>query len=122
MLTPNTLLRRKLTPILEEDLEKIGEEDVTKQMGFLQKNKEQLQKRFMKEYIHAFDEKQQRSTGKTDKTSNSSVAERRYKGQGPVEAGASSNQNFRQGWHSVWFEAEARERLRCGATFTTCVT
>ena len=65
VLTPNTLLRGKPTPILEQDLEKIGEEDVTKQMRFLQKSKEQLRKRFMKEYVHALDEKQHRSTGGT---------------------------------------------------------
>ena len=70
VLTPNTLLRGKPTPILEQDLEKIGEEDVTRRMRFLQKSKEQLRKRFMKEYVHAFDEKQHRSTGNIDKTPN----------------------------------------------------
>lgn len=70
VLTPNTLLRGKPTPILEEDLEKIGEEDATKRMRFLQKSKEQLRKRFMKEYVHDLDEKQQRSTGNIDKTPN----------------------------------------------------
>ena len=70
VLTPNTLLRGKPTPILEQDLEKIGEEDVTKRMRFLQKSKEQLRKRFMKEYVHALDEKQHRSTGNIDKTPN----------------------------------------------------
>ena len=59
VLTPNTLLRGKPTPILEEHLEKIGEENVTKRMRFLQKSKEQLRKRFMKEYVNALDEKQQ---------------------------------------------------------------
>ena len=42
VLTPNTLLRGKPTPILEQDLAKIGEEDVTKQIRFSQKCKEQL--------------------------------------------------------------------------------
>ena len=70
VLTPNTLLIGKPTPILEQDLEKIGEEDVTKRMRFLQKSKEQLRKRFMKEYVHALDEKQHRSTGNIDKTPN----------------------------------------------------
>ena len=70
MLTPNTLLRGKPISILEQDLEKIGEEDVTKRMRFLQKRKEQLRKRFMKEYVHALDEKQHRSTGNIDKTPN----------------------------------------------------
>ena len=70
VLTPNTLLRGKPTPTLEEDLEKIGDEDVTKRMRFLQKSKEQLRKRFMKEYVHALDERQQRSIGNIDKTPN----------------------------------------------------
>ena len=37
VLTPNTLLRGKSTPVLEEDLEKIGKEGVTKRVRFLQK-------------------------------------------------------------------------------------
>ena len=69
VLTPNTILRGKPTPILEQDLQKIGEEDVTKRMRFLQKSKEQLQKRFMKEYVHALDKKHW-STGNIDKTPN----------------------------------------------------
>ena len=73
MLTPNTLLRGKPTPIIAQDLEKIGEEDVTKQMSFLQKCKEQLRKRFMKEYIPALDEKQHQSTRNIDKTPNIGV-------------------------------------------------
>ena len=36
VLTPNTLLRGEPIPILEEDLEKIGEENVTKRMRFLE--------------------------------------------------------------------------------------
>ena len=70
VLTPNTLLKGKPTPMLGQDLEKVGEEDVTKRMRFLLKSKEQLRKRFMKEYVHALDEKQDRSTGNIDKTPN----------------------------------------------------
>lgn len=70
VLTPNTLLRGKPTPILEEDLEKIGEENVTKRMRFLLKCKEHLRKRFMKEYVHALEERQQRSTGSIEKIPN----------------------------------------------------
>lgn len=69
VLTPNTLLRGKPTPILEEDLGKIGE-DATRRMRFLEKSKEQLRKRFMEEYVHALDEKQQRSTGNIGTTPN----------------------------------------------------
>ena len=84
--TPSTLLRRKAIPILEQDLEKIGEEGVTKWMRFLQKCKEQLQKRSMKEYVHTLD-KQHLSTRNIDKTHRSgSVAERRYEGQPNLEA------------------------------------
>ena len=48
MLTPNTLLRGKPTPVLEEDLETIGEEEVSRWMKFLQRSKEQLRRRFLK--------------------------------------------------------------------------
>ena len=40
--TPNMSLRGRPNSILEEDLEKIGEEEVTRQMRFLQKNKEHV--------------------------------------------------------------------------------
>lgn len=39
-------------------------------MRFLEKSKEQLRKRFMKEYVHALDEKQQRSTRNIDTIPN----------------------------------------------------
>ncbi|XP_078361896.1 uncharacterized protein LOC144646227 [Oculina patagonica] len=67
VLTPNTLLRGEPIPILEEDLEKIGEENVTKRMRFLEKSKQHLRKRFMKEYVHALEERQQKSEGNTEK-------------------------------------------------------
>ena len=63
VLTPNTLLRGRPNSILEEDLEKIGEEEVTRRMRFLQKSKEHLRKRFVKEYVHALEERQQPPTG-----------------------------------------------------------
>jgi len=58
--TPNTLL----IPILEEDLQNIGEEDVTNRVRFLEKSKQHLRKRFTKENVHALEERQQRSGGK----------------------------------------------------------
>ena len=67
--TPSTLLSRKAIPTLEQDLEKIGDEDVTEWMRFLQKCKEQLQKRSMKEYVHTLN-KQHLSTSNIDKTPN----------------------------------------------------
>ena len=63
VLTPNTLLRGRPNPILEEDLEKIGEEEGTRRMRFLQKSKEHLRKRFVKEYVHALEERQRPPTG-----------------------------------------------------------
>ena len=47
VLTPNTLLRGKPNPVLEEDLETIGEEKVSRPMIFLQRSKEQLRRRFV---------------------------------------------------------------------------
>ena len=67
VLTPNTLLRGKPTPILEEDLEKIAENGVTRRMRFLQRIKENLRKRFLKEYVHALEERQWHSTEVTTK-------------------------------------------------------
>ena len=65
--TPNTFLRGKPNPILEEDLEKIAENGVTRRMRFLQTSRENLRKRFLKEYVHALEERQRRSAGVTTK-------------------------------------------------------
>ena len=70
VLTPNTLLRGEAIPILEEDLEKIVEEDVSKCMEFLEKSKQHLRKRFMKEYVHALEERQQRAGGNIEEIPN----------------------------------------------------
>jgi len=70
VLTPNTLLRGKPIPILEEDLEKIGEENVTKRMRFLEISKQHLRKRFIKEYVHALEERQLRSEGNNERIPN----------------------------------------------------
>ena len=53
VLTPNTLLRGKPSPILEEDFQETGEDKVTKRMKFFRKSKEQLQKTFLKKYAYA---------------------------------------------------------------------
>lgn len=42
VLTSNTLQRREPIRIMEEDLEKIGEENVTKHLRFLEKSKQHL--------------------------------------------------------------------------------
>ena len=70
VLTPNTLLRGEAIPILEEDLENVGEEDVSKRMKFLEKSKQHLRKRFMKEYVHALEERQQRGKGNIEEIPN----------------------------------------------------
>ena len=62
VLTPNTLQREKPTTVLEEDLEAIGEEKVSRRMKFLQRSKEQLRRRFLKEYNHALRERKSSST------------------------------------------------------------
>ena len=62
VLTPNALLRGKPTPVLEEDLETIGEEEESRKMKFLQRSKEQLRRRFLKEYVHALGERKSNST------------------------------------------------------------
>ena len=46
-LTPNNLLRGKPTPVLEKDLETIGEEKVSRPMKLLQRSKEQLRRRIL---------------------------------------------------------------------------
>ena len=53
VLTPNTLLRGKPSPILEEDFQATGADKVTKRMKFFRKSKEHLQKRFLKKYVYA---------------------------------------------------------------------
>ena len=67
MLTPNTLLREKLTPVLEEDLDTTGKEKVSRQMKFLQRSKEQLRRRFLKEYVHALVERKSNSIADNSK-------------------------------------------------------
>ena len=65
VITPNILLP---TPTLEEDPENIGEgNEVAKQVRFLQRSKEHLRNRFMKEYVHALKERPQKSTENAEK-------------------------------------------------------
>ena len=62
VLTTNTLLRGKPTTVLEEDLEAIGEEKVSRGMKSLQRSKEQIRRRFLREYVHALGERKSSST------------------------------------------------------------
>ena len=70
MLTPNTLLIGKPNPVLEEDLETIGEEKVSRPMILLQRSKEQLRRRFVKENVHALGERKSNSTADNPKIQN----------------------------------------------------
>ena len=45
-----------------EDLETTGEEEGSRRMKLLQRNKEQLRRRFLKEYVHALGERKSNST------------------------------------------------------------
>ncbi|KAK3734173.1 hypothetical protein QZH41_017440, partial [Actinostola sp. cb2023] len=68
VITPNILIRGKPVPVLEEDLDKFSDDDrVTRRMKFLQASKEDLRKRFVREYVHALEERQQ-SKGADDRT------------------------------------------------------
>ena len=59
IITPNFLLRDKPAIILEEDLEKIPSgSQLTKRTILLKRSKEQLHKRWMRDYLHALEERQ----------------------------------------------------------------
>ena len=59
VLTPNILLRGKPTPVLEEDLQKLKEdESTTHRLKYFLKSKEHLRRRFLKEYVHTLEERQ----------------------------------------------------------------
>ena len=59
VLTPNILLRGKPTPILEEDLQKLNEDETTtRRLEYLLESKEHLRRRFLKEYVHTLEERQ----------------------------------------------------------------
>ncbi|KAK3731629.1 hypothetical protein QZH41_015885, partial [Actinostola sp. cb2023] len=67
VITPNILIRGKPVPVLEEDLDKFSDDDhVSRRMKFLQASKEDLRKRFVREYVHALEERQQ-SKGADDR-------------------------------------------------------
>ena len=52
---------------MEEDLETIGEEKVSRPMILLQRSKEQLRRRFVKENVHALGERKSNSTADNPK-------------------------------------------------------
>ena len=66
-LTPNTFLRDNGTMTLDEDLEKIAEEDnLSKRLTHIQKCKNDLRYRWMDEYLHALQEKYKIKDGGTN--------------------------------------------------------
>lgn len=58
-ITPNILLRGGPAEFLEENIEALKEEsNMTRRLRYLKKCREQLRRRWIKEYLHALDEKQ----------------------------------------------------------------
>ena len=63
VITPNILIRGQPANMLEENLELAdNEEGIPKRIRFLAASKEQLRKRWMKEYVHALDERSRKQT------------------------------------------------------------
>ena len=63
VITPNMLIRGQPANLLEEDLSKVGnEEELAKRLSFLARSKEQLRKRWVREYLQALEERQSRYT------------------------------------------------------------
>ena len=67
LLTPITLPSGKPATVLEEDLETIGEKKVSRRMKFLQRGKEQLRRRCLKDYVHALGERKSNSNADNPK-------------------------------------------------------
>ena len=66
--TPNILIRGQPANLLVEDLSKVGnEEELPKRLSFLARSKEQLRRRWIREYLHAMEERQSRYTGNDTK-------------------------------------------------------
>ena len=65
--TPNILLRGKPARLLEEDLQKLNKEDVTKRLMYVKRCKEGLRKRWMLEYLYALKEREKTCTQKQKK-------------------------------------------------------
>ena len=57
VLTPNILLRGKPAILMEEDIENIDESSTVKRLKFLKRCKEEINKRWTNEYIHALEER-----------------------------------------------------------------
>ena len=68
VITPNILLRGRPARLLEEDLQKLNDEDnVTKRLMYVKRCKEELQKRWMQEYLYALKEREKTCTQKQKK-------------------------------------------------------
>lgn len=64
VITPNILIRGQPAQMLQEDLHKIEDEETRpKRMLFLAKSKEQLRKRWLREYLYALQERKLKQYG-----------------------------------------------------------
>ena len=64
VITPNILIRGKPAQMLEEDLHKVGDDETfPKRMVLLARSKEQLRKRWLKEYLYALEERKHNQNG-----------------------------------------------------------
>ena len=64
VITPNILIRGKPAQMLEQDLNKIGDnETLPKRLVLLARSKEQLRKRWFKEYLYALEERKRNQSG-----------------------------------------------------------
>lgn len=64
VITLNILIRGKPAQMLEEDLNKIGDDKtLPKRMVFLAKSKEQLRKRWLREYLYELEERKHKQNG-----------------------------------------------------------
>ena len=66
VLTPDILLRGKPAVLLEEDVENIDENSAVKRMKFVKRCKEQVNKRWTNEYIHALEERMKKKVQVTE--------------------------------------------------------
>ena len=59
-ITPNILIRGERNTYLEENIDAVNEQaDVTRQLNFITRCREQLRKRWLKEYLRALNERKQ---------------------------------------------------------------
>ena len=63
-ITHNILIRGRSANLLEEDLSKVGDDkELPKRLLLLARSKEQLRRRWIRDYLHALEERQSKYTG-----------------------------------------------------------